>query len=283
MTAQTSRKHLSPAVVESAAPDEYTTAPASRALTVVEAPRAPAQATQQGFLLPLDTAESARKAIQAYEELKRAIIQPSDVKNISGKNHIKKSGWLRIARAFGLTVEPVSEEYGVDAGDGSWGYAIVVRAVAPNGASMQGDGMCWSSEKPTAQRTRHNVRAHAYTRATNRAISNLVGGGEVSAEEMQGFIEDAGAPIAAGAQEPERQDRCKRAMADKEIMDLLVARQRFNDADRRAELQGVFDAIEQDGRVINLASIRAELKTRLSDFDEPTHELSKVEMGAPGN
>lgn len=88
-------------------------------------------------------------------------------------------------------------------------------------------------------------------------------------------------PAAAAA--PQMEDRATRAMRDKQVMDLLVARQRFNDADRRAELQGVFDAIEQDGRVINLASIRAELKARLSDFEEQAHELSGVEMGAPGN
>lgn len=33
--------------------------------------------------------------------------------------------------------------------------------------------------------TVHNVRSHAHTRAFNRAVSNLVGFGEVSAEEMQ--------------------------------------------------------------------------------------------------
>lgn len=83
---------------------------------------------------------------------------------------------------------------------------------------------------------------------------------------------------------PQAEDRAARAMRDKQVMDLLIARQRFNDADRRAELAGVFDAIEQDGRVINLASIRAELKARLSDL-EPAAEtaLEGVDMGAPGN
>jgi phage recombination protein Bet len=97
------------------------------------------------------------------------------------------------------------------------------------------------------------------------------------------YVDSAPAAAVAAAVTPQAEDRAMRAMRDKQVMDLLLARQRFNDADRRAELHGVFDAIEQDGRVINLASIRAELKTRLSDFDEPTHELSKVEMGAPGN
>jgi hypothetical protein len=34
------------------------------------------------------------------------------------------------------------------------------------------------------QATEHNIRSHAHTRAFNRAVSNLVGFGEVSAEEI---------------------------------------------------------------------------------------------------
>ena len=37
----------------------------------------------------------------------------------------------------------------------------------------------------STQATEHNVRSHAHTRAFNRAVSNLVGFGEVSAEEVE--------------------------------------------------------------------------------------------------
>lgn len=43
--------------------------------------------------------------------------------------------------------------------------------------------------------TLHNIESKAATRAINRAISDLVGGGEVSAEEIQG--EEKGQPEAA--------------------------------------------------------------------------------------
>ncbi len=156
-----------------------------------------------GMVLPVATIEDGRAAIAAFERAKSSILLPRDVVKISGREHIKRSGWDRIARFFGVSVYPVSEEYQTDP-DGTWGYAVVVKAVAPNGAMMIGDGMCWSSEKAQAQRTRHNVRAHAYTRATNRAISNLVGGGEVSAEELSDYVDsyvDA-TPVAA---QPQRQ------------------------------------------------------------------------------
>jgi hypothetical protein len=68
-------------------------------------------------------------------------------------------------------------------------------------------------------------------------------------------------------------------MRNKDIMDLLVARQRFNDADRRLELEAVFAAIEAAGGVVNAKSVRAELQARLDDVTA----LSGLEMGAPGN
>ena len=40
------------------------------------------------------------------------------------------------------------------------------------------------SEKHGSSGTVHNVRSHAHTRAFNRAVSNLVGFGEVSADEL---------------------------------------------------------------------------------------------------
>lgn len=102
-----------------------------------------------------------------------------------------------------------------------WGYVITVVASAPDGRRSFGDGACFASEKVVYQtrwesykddrgrsrnrkvevldadgqpsidrrltregRTMHNVRSTAMTRARNRAISNLVGFGEVSAEEL---------------------------------------------------------------------------------------------------
>lgn len=182
------------------------------ALTPYEQPR------NNIIVRPLVRPADMLAAIQEYEALKTAILLPKDVQVIGDKTHIKKSGWLRIARAFGLTVEPVSCTYVPDpTGGDDWGYEVVARAIAPNGASMSGDGACWATEKVVKPRgwkgaaptdrdiakaaektrdmqTRHNVRAHAFTRATNRAISNLVGGGEVSAEELGDYVDEDPSP-----------------------------------------------------------------------------------------
>lgn len=150
----------------------------------------PYQPQRSLIVRPVASADEMRAAIHEYEALKSAILQPKDVQRIGNKEHIKKSGWLRIARAFGVTAHIESALY-IVADDGrDWGYEVIVRAEAPNGASMPGDGACWASEKATSLRTRHNVRAHAVTRAMNRAISNLVGGGDVSAEELTDYTDE---------------------------------------------------------------------------------------------
>lgn len=151
----------------------------STALTIVPEPQ------RVGMVQPLASAEQAVNAIQAYERLKSAIVIPSDIQRINGRDFLKKSFWRRVAACFGLSLELAQEEFLQPDEHGVWGYSVTYRAVAPNGRSMESDGMCMSSEKDAKVRTRHNVRATAHTRAKNRAISDLVGGGEVSAEEIE--------------------------------------------------------------------------------------------------
>lgn len=137
-----------------------------------------------GMLMPLADASGARAAIAAYEALKAAIVRPDDVQRIQGRDFLKKAFWRRVATCFGLSLELVREARGFDE-SGHLYYSVIYRAVAPNGRSMESDGYCSTAEKGREGWPEHNVRATAHTRAKNRAISDLVGGGEVSAEEMQ--------------------------------------------------------------------------------------------------
>lgn len=136
-----------------------------------------------GMLMPLATPQEARAAITAYEQLKAAIARPEDFQSYQGKPFLKKSFWRRVATCFGLSLEVVREDRGHDEG-GRLFYSVLYRAVAPNGRTMIGDGYCGTAEPGHGAWTEHVVRATAHTRAKNRAISDLVGGGEVSAEEM---------------------------------------------------------------------------------------------------
>jgi hypothetical protein len=149
---------------------------------------------------------------------------PDQLQTIGDRQFRKKGYWRAIAVAFDLTVEPVTESREVDGafhdGHDNFGYLVTYRASTNRGRSMVGDGACYAIEKaekfrcphPVAGRVNwsehyppetcpafdpdfrwrtlpsqasvHNVRSHAHTRAFNRAVSNLVGFGEVSAEEV---------------------------------------------------------------------------------------------------
>jgi hypothetical protein len=123
-------------------------------------------------------------AFREYQQIQAALdkAMPDCIMTIQGRRFRKKSYWRAIATAFNLTVELRRDERIQEGED--WGWLVAYRATAPNGRSSDGDGTCMASEKRSSQATIHNVRAHAHTRAWNRAVSNLVGFGEVSAEEM---------------------------------------------------------------------------------------------------
>ena len=173
---------------------------------------------------PVDDLDQVVEAYDKYEEVKERLLSTSDVTQISGNNFINKSGWRKIATAFNLSIETLDTERTVE--DGVVRYQVKARAVAPNGKAVTGYGLCGSNESnfmetgtPDGTTTpedhdeylhvdgrwrrlkqpravdEHVVQATAETRAKNRAISDLVGGGEVSSEEMaskkkQDILED---------------------------------------------------------------------------------------------
>ena len=147
------------------------------------------QQQQMGMVMPLVSVQQAAEAIGAYEALKTAIVRSEDIFLYDGKKFLKKSFWRRVATCFGLTVDLVNENRGFDE-KGKLYYSVLYRAIAPNGRTMIGDGYCSTAEKGHDWWPEHNVRATAHTRAKNRAISDLVGGGEVSADELVDYSED---------------------------------------------------------------------------------------------
>ena len=98
--------------------------------------------------------------------------------------------------AFNLTVEPLVERREVH-GEG-FTYVVTYKATTASGRVAIGDGACGSDEKNRGRMraTEHNVRSHAHTRAYNRAVSNLVAFGEVSAEEADRERDHHQAPVA---------------------------------------------------------------------------------------
>ena len=136
---------------------------------------------QSLLIKPVASISDIVNAWQDYQSLKAKLLDESDYQMIQGKNCIKKSGWRKIQTAFSISDELMSEirkdykDYFV--------YEVTVKTTAPNGRYAFGIGSCASNERKFAH-IEHDTRSTAHTRAKNRAIADLVGGGDVSAEEM---------------------------------------------------------------------------------------------------
>ena len=163
-------------------------------------------------VLPVPVDEAVRQWEQ-YQELTRRLLNESDYQQIGKGRFKKKSAWRKYSRAFNLNDE-VQSEHVERAPDGWPVWArVVIRAIAPNGRHAEADGEChmaerccpasYGSECGKSDYSNHdccepgcNPRIHwshpgdiaetALTRAKNRAVSDLIGAGEVSAEEMEG-------------------------------------------------------------------------------------------------
>ena len=139
-------------------------------------------------LVPLD-AESVIEGMQAYQSLLPRLLDDSDYQGTGSDRFVKKSGWRKIARAFNLSVEIVSISILRDERGKPERAECIARALAPNGQIQDADGYCsieeFTGKRASDPKIENTLRATATTRAKNRAIADLVGMGEVSAEEME--------------------------------------------------------------------------------------------------
>ena len=138
---------------------------------------------------PLFTPEEAAAAARRFKRVKAELLDKNDYVFIAGENRIKKSGFRKLLVAFGLSDRIVDKER-TDRDDGSFTWRITVEVKHPNGRVCSGIAVCDSRERNYAH-LEHDVLATCHTRAKNRAISDMIAGGVVSAEEMLGAAEAA--------------------------------------------------------------------------------------------
>lgn len=139
---------------------------------------------------PLD-GDQLIQSFEAYQDLLPRLLAESDYQEAGrGKKFVKKSGWRKIATAFDLDVQIIRSEVDRDTAGQPVRAEVWARAIAPSGRAMDGDGYCsvdeerFSGPYGNTSKLENDLRATATTRAKNRAISDLVGMGEVSAEEV---------------------------------------------------------------------------------------------------
>lgn len=165
-------------------------------------------------IVPLDT-QQVQAAMTHYQDGLKSILADNDYQEFKDRKtnetrrFPKRSAWRKIAYWFNLDLELIGEEIERDGRGEPVRARVKARAVHPNGRYADGDGGCSISERGFSK-LEHDIPATAATRAMNRAISNLVGMGEVSAEEIDGgeVSADAFGPVAT----PREVDNLKRAI-----------------------------------------------------------------------
>lgn len=162
-------------------------------------------ARQSAIVKPVDV-EGTLEAYRQFEEIKKKLLTDNDYMWFDengkpttpdkGKPFIKKSGWRKIKTAFGISIQFLNDGIrteGVDKEGKYYVWRYKIRGVTPNGIYQDGDGAASSRKAFFSKKygTRidpeeEDIILTAQTVGINRVISDLVGGGEVSAEEMIG-------------------------------------------------------------------------------------------------
>ena len=143
--------------------------------------------------------DAAVEFFENYEELTTRLLKPTDYQGKGKEAFKKKSAWRKYATAFNISDEKVDEEIIRDEQHRIVSATFTVRAIAPNGRTSIGVASCSiydkikkdDTEEPTPFELRkrfsnaeNDVITTAHTRAKSRAIADIIGTGEVSAEEM---------------------------------------------------------------------------------------------------
>lgn len=155
--------------------------------------------TTDGFMSPVATLDEAFHAFEMFDRAKERLLRDWDVvwfgkagKPVAkgtpdAKPYLLKSAWRRMARFFGLMIDIEGREKIGDGEDYIWTYRY--RITHPRGAYVVSEGVCSSKDsfftkggRVTADEA--DVMLKAQTVAINRGVSDLLGSGEVSGEEM---------------------------------------------------------------------------------------------------
>lgn len=135
-----------------------------------------------------------QRAMTEYQEGLQALLADADWQTFRDRDgrerrFVKRTGWRKIGTWFGVDLLIGSVDVERDDLEHPLRARVVGRAVAPNGRVAEDVGACALDEGRRFAKPEHDLVATAATRALNRATSNLVGMGEVTAEEALGEVE----------------------------------------------------------------------------------------------
>ena len=132
-------------------------------------------------LKPVENITAIKLAFVEIEQIKKTLLDSNDIVRIKWKNYINKRGYRKLAIAFSISTEIIKETR-IER-DNIVIYDFSVRATSPMWRYMEASASCASNERDF-NNLENDVRATGQTRATNRAISDLIWLWEVSFEEV---------------------------------------------------------------------------------------------------
>ena len=135
--------------------------------------------------LPIDLVD-IDKAVALYEKFeyaKRRLAKPEDIQDAGNRKFYKKAFWRKAGTAFFVDYQIVGEPIIQQLGDE---IVCTVYAVARWGNRTLTDVGVYSSKEFIGRRKFNypDLISSAATRAINRVISDMIGGGEVTADEL---------------------------------------------------------------------------------------------------
>ena len=188
----------------------------------------------------------------------------------------KKSAWQKLSRAFNVDTRIVEKEFQrTKTGRINEAYYLV-RASLPNGRSVESDALCSRSEKGKSKVSDHTIIATAKTRATNRAISELIGAGEVSSEEMVAEYKAADDPDHHYIPAKQVQETPREKVPEDTFVtaDVIGEPKPENDPIRNSCIE-IKKMLEKEGKVVTKFSMRLKVVQLIED------ELLPPENKAP--
>lgn len=239
--------------------------------------------------------ESAEAFMNNYQELVKALLDQTDYQKIGSKQFKKKSAWRKLATAFNISDEIIKEEITRDETGQIISATYYVKATLPNGRSGVGIGACSifdkirysdTSKYPADTNTpsnfelrgrfsnaEHDIPSTAHSRAKNRAISDLIGAGDVSAEEMGNVKRNTPpAPKNAPKPAPKPQPPKENIPAKAEVVDAEIVSEPKEKSKRAGTIKELMDSNSHIKKAVkelqaqNVSVSRATISEKLMDL-----------------
>ena len=142
------------------------------------------QVHKPGFVELSATVAELEARFKQYQQLKEKLLTAEDIVKIGNTDYIRKSGRTKFEVAFNLSTKVLSERKEIDITDPKkYAYHFTVQCIANNGRVIEEVGTCDNTEKSGA--AEHIIRSMAKTRATSRAVFEMIGAGDMAAEEAE--------------------------------------------------------------------------------------------------